>query len=100
MGKRVQLKPVSKDVGSEIISSFVPDCGVTGVPAPNTMAKVESSNIRRMGRASRGGMLLPWHSTRSIQNYHGLRGGGGKKKKRKSSQTSLYSIGSVHSFRG
>lgn len=93
----IKITSTAEDIGSEIISSFVPDCGV---PSPSIMAKVGSNNVRRIGRAPRGGMLLPWHSTRSIQNYHGPRGGGGKKKKRGSRQSSLYSIGSVHSFRG
>ena len=84
----------AEDFESDILSALVPECGV---PIPSVMAKVGGSK----SRSSRGGMLLPWHSTRSIQNYHGRRGG---KKKRDggntSSSASIFSMSSVHTFRG
>ncbi len=94
----------AEDIQSDILSALVPECGV---PIPSVMAKVGSSRARAL---SKGGMLLPWHSTRSIQNYqhHGRRG---KKKgqgssvysssrSRDGSSQSIFSISSVHTFRG
>ena len=84
-------KAIAEDIESDILSTLVPECGV---PIPSVMAKVGTTRSK-----SRGGMLLPWHSTRSIQNYQGRRG---KKKGSSSlySSRSLFSISSVHSFRG
>lgn len=92
-----------KDVESDLIAALVPECGV---PIPSVVAKVSTSSSKRV-RSGKGGMLLPWHSTRSIQNYHGRRGSS-KKNHKGGSNSSLYStgrsgmfsIGSVHTFRG
>jgi len=93
----IKIASTTEDVGSDILSALVPECGV---PIPSVMAKVGS---RRASSRSKGGMLLPWHSTRSIQNYQGRRGG--KKKgsnlySTRSRELNIFSIGSVHSFRG
>jgi len=87
------------DIESDILSALVPECGAA---IPSVIARIGGS--KAPGR-SKGGMLLPWHSTRSIQNYQGRRG-----KNKKGSNASLYSsrsrdgslfsIGSVHTFRG
>lgn len=76
-------------VESDILNMLIPECGV---PIPSVMSKMGKQR-------SKGGMLLPWHSTRSIQNYQY---GGGRRKKRSnmSSTSSLFSISSVHTFRG
>jgi hypothetical protein len=76
-------------VESDILNMLIPECGV---PIPSVMSKMGKQK-------SKGGMLLPWHSTRSIQNYQY---GGGRRKKRSnmSSTSSLFSISSVHTFRG
>lgn len=88
---------IAEDVAADILSTLVPECGV---PSPSVMAKVGTTRPR----SSRGGMLLPWHSTRSIQNYQGRRGSKKKGKNpmqsARSSPSSLYSISSVHTFRG
>ena len=84
----------SEDIESDILSAVIPECGV---PIPSVMAKIGK-------RRSKGGMLLPWHSTRSIQNYHY----GGRRKSRgsqglhssRSREGSIFSISSVHTFRG
>jgi len=89
---------------NEIIDLFVPECGIPIVPIPTIVAKTIKP------RKSRGGMLMPWHSTRSIGHYHtSTRGSGGhgagKGGRSKSSQNSTKTImrstiSSVHSFRG
>lgn len=102
-GVTTQITSALEEISSDILSSIIPECGV---PIPSVMAKV--------GGRSRGyGMLLPWHSTRSIQNYH--RGGSSKRGGKKrggsggSSDSSLssgrregniFSMSSVHTFRG
>jgi len=94
----------AEDIGSDILSALVPECGV---PIPSVMAKVGSTSNRRR-KASRGGMLLPWHSTRSIQNYqHSRRGSKSKgglysssSRSREGGSPSIFSIASVHTFRG
>ncbi|KAL3787617.1 hypothetical protein ACHAW5_003281 [Stephanodiscus triporus] len=82
-------------MASDILSALLPECGV---PIPSVMASVGGI------RARKGGMLLPWHSTRLIQNYRGRRGGakkdGSPNDSTHSSSRSILSISSVHSFRG
>jgi len=78
---------------SELLATLVPECGV---PIPSVMAKVGTARARS---SSKGGMLLPWHSTRSIQNYQGRRGSK-KLYSSRSREGNLYSISSVHTFRG
>ncbi|KAL3816216.1 hypothetical protein ACHAXA_001272 [Cyclostephanos tholiformis] len=78
-------------IGSDILD-LLPECGV---PIPAVMAQVGGIRARS---SSKGGMLLPWHSARSIQNYRGRRGA--NKKKGDNSSRSIFSISSVHSFRG
>ncbi len=109
-------KQITKPVGtveSDIISALVPECGV---PIPSVMANVgETATAQRTAtqrvRSRKGGMLIPWHSTRSIQNYHNSgrrdkkKGASGNNKLyssrgRDGSTASMFSIGSVHSFRG
>ena len=80
-----------EDIGSDMLD-LLPECGV---PIPSVMAQV---GVIRARPSSRGGMLLPWNSARSIQNYGGRRGG--KKKGGGDSSRSIFSISSVHSFRG
>jgi hypothetical protein len=86
---------INIEMSSDILD-LLPECGV---PIPSVMAQ---SGVIRSTRSStttrQGGMLLPWHSTRSIQNYRGQKGpknGGDRNANR-----SLFSISSVHSFRG
>ncbi len=83
--------PVLDAIGSDILD-LMPECGV---PIPAVMAQAGTIRARS---TSKGGMLLPWHSARSIQNYQGRRGAG--KKGGDSSSRSIFSISSVHSFRG
>ena len=78
-----------EDIGSDMLD-LLPECGV---PIPSVMAQV---GVIRARPSSRGGMLLPWNSARSIQNYGGRRGN--KKKGGGDSTRSI--ISSVHSFRG
>ena len=78
-----------EDIGSDMLD-LLPECGV---PIPSVMAQV---GVIRARPSSRGGMLLPWNSARSIQNY----GGRSKKKGGGDSSRSMFSISSVHSFRG
>jgi hypothetical protein len=81
-------KSSNEDVESDILNMLIPECGV---PIPSVMAKMGS-------KKSKAGLLIPWHSTRSIQNYQ--YGGGRRKKKTGRSDSSLFSISSVHTFRG
>jgi hypothetical protein len=107
-GVTTQITSAFEEISTDILTSIIPECGV---PIPSVMAKVG-------GRPSRGyGMLLPWHSTRSIQNYH--RSGSTSSSTRRvskkrgenggSSDSSLssgrreakiFSMSSVHTFRG
>ena len=84
-----EITQSNERVESDILNMLIPECGV---PIPSVMSKMGKQR-------SKGGMLLPWHSTRSIQNYQY---GGGRRKKRNtmSSNSSLFSISSVHTFRG
>ena len=85
---------INIEMSSDILD-LLPECGV---PIPSVTAK--AGVIRRLSNTRRqGGMLLPWHSTRSIQNYRG-RKGGPKNGADGNSNRSLFSISSVHSFRG
>ncbi|KAL7548604.1 hypothetical protein ACHAWF_011882 [Thalassiosira exigua] len=88
-----QLAQPADDVEADLISALVPECGV---PIPSVMAKA--------GRKARSkGVLLPWHSTRSIQNYHGRRGkkkGSSSTHSSRSRERSIFSTASVHTFRG
>jgi hypothetical protein len=77
-------------VESDILNMLIPECGV---PIPSVMTKMGKQK-------SKGGMLLPWHSTRSIQNYQYYGGGRRRKRNTMSSNNSLFSISSVHTFRG
>ena len=84
------------DMASDLLAAIVPECGV---PIQSVMAKVGAS--RR--KPSNTGLLLPWHSSRSIQNYRRHYGNQRKKGGRHQQQpanSSLFSIGSVHTFRG
>ena len=95
-----QLGATVEDIESDIIATLVPECGV---PIPSVMAKAGTARARS---SSKGGMLLPWHSTRSIQNYQGRRGSKKKSaplyssRSREGTTGSIFSIGSVHTFRG
>mmetsp|Transcript_9882 Transcript_9882/g.15258 ORF Transcript_9882/g.15258 Transcript_9882/m.15258 type:complete len:584 (+) Transcript_9882:1-1752(+) len=89
-----QVGATSEDMASDLIASIVPECGV---PIPSVMAKVGT----RRRKSSNTGFLVPWHSSRSIQNYHfGNQRKKGGRQQRSSSNSSLFSIGSVHTFRG
>lgn len=114
-----KIASTADNVESDMLAALVPECGV---PIPAVMAKVGTANSANQAvkthrvKSGKGGMLLPWHSTRSIQNYHNHgRRGGSKKGKGGGSNTSLYgsgrsrdgsstasifSISSVHTFRG
>ncbi len=84
-----QVATTSEGIETDILNMLIPECGV---PIPSVMAKMGKQK-------SKGGMLLPWHSTRSIQNYQY----GGRKKRsgrNHSSNSSIFSISSVHTFRG
>eukprot|EP00956_Cyclotella_meneghiniana_P002684 scaffold3165_cov62-Cyclotella_meneghiniana.AAC.6 len=83
-----EIAQSNERVEADILNMLIPECGV---PIPSVMSKMGKQR-------SKGGMLLPWHSTRSIQNY---RYGGGRRKKKNnmSSNNSLFSISSVHTFR-
>ena len=87
------------DVESDVLSALLPDCSA---PMPSVVAKVRSSSASRTLRST-GGMLLPWHSARSIQNYQS--GPRSKNKSRRgstrsTSDRSIFSTGSVRAFRG
>jgi hypothetical protein len=86
-----QISQSNEGMESDILNMLIPECGV---PIPSVMAKMGKQK-------SKGGMLLPWHSTRSIQNYQY---GGGRRKKNNMSyrrgDSSIFSISSVHTFRG
>jgi hypothetical protein len=83
-----EITQSTERVESDILNMLIPECGV---PIPGVMSKMGKQR-------SKGGMLLPWHSTRSIQNYQ--YGGGRRKKRNVASNSSLFSISSVHTFRG
>ncbi|KAL3786598.1 hypothetical protein HJC23_008194 [Cyclotella cryptica] len=86
-----QIAQSNEGMESDILNMLIPECGV---PIPSVMAKMGKQK-------SKGGMLLPWHSTRSIQNYQ--YGGGRRKKKNmtyRRGDSSIFSISSVHTFRG
>ncbi|KAL7477757.1 hypothetical protein ACHAW6_003553, partial [Cyclotella cf. meneghiniana] len=86
-----QISQSNEGMESDILNMLIPECGV---PIPSVMAKMGKQK-------SKGGMLLPWHSTRSIQNYQ--YGGGRRRKKNMSyrrGDSSIFSISSVHTFRG
>ena len=84
-----EIAQSNERVETDILNMLIPECGV---PIPSVMSKMGKQR-------SKGGMLLPWHSTRSIQNYQ-YGGGRRKKKNTMSSNSSLFSISSVHTFRG
>mmetsp|Transcript_16493 Transcript_16493/g.27113 ORF Transcript_16493/g.27113 Transcript_16493/m.27113 type:complete len:580 (+) Transcript_16493:168-1907(+) len=89
-----QVGATSEDMASDLLASIVPECGV---PIPSVMAKVGT----RRRKSSNTGFLVPWHSSRSIQSYHfGNQRKNGGRQQRSSSNSSLFSIGSVHTFRG
>jgi len=89
-----QVGATAEDMASDLIASIVPECGV---PIPSVMAKVAT----RRRKSSNTGFLVPWHSSRSIQNYHfGNQRKKSGRQQRNSSNSSLFSIGSVHTFRG
>lgn len=89
-----QVGATAEDMKSDLIASIVPECGV---PIPSVMAKVGT----RRRKSSNTGFLVPWHSSRSIQNYNfGNQRKKGGRQQRNSSNSSLFSIGSVHTFRG
>jgi len=89
-----QVGATAEDMSSDLIASIVPECGV---PIPSVMAKVGT----RRRKSSNTGFLVPWHSSRSIQNYHfGNQRKKSGRQQRNSSNSSLFSIGSVHTFRG
>jgi hypothetical protein len=86
-----QVGTTTEDMAADLIAAIVPECGV---PIPSVMAKVGSTRRRK---SSNTGLLLPWHSSRSIQNYHRKKGG---KQQQQPANNSLFSISSVHTFRG
>jgi hypothetical protein len=91
-----QVGATSEDMASDLIAAIVPECGV---PIPSVMAKVGT----RRRKSSNTGFLVPWHSSRSIQNYrfgYQRKKSGRQQQERSSSNSSLFSIGSVHTFRG
>jgi len=91
-----QVGATSEDMASDLIAAIVPECGV---PITSVMAKVGT----RRRKSSNTGFLVPWHSSRSIQNYrfgYQRKKTGRQQQQRSSSFSSLFSIGSVHTFRG
>ena len=78
---------------SDILPMLVHDCGVPAVAdaVPTIVATATQKSM---------GMLLPWHSTRSIEVYrHGGRGGR-RKKTGTAGNRSIFSHSSIHTFRG
>ena len=100
-GDSVEKKAVAQinkaradDVEIDLIEALVPVCGA---PLQAITAKAAAPKKSR----SVGGMLLPWHSARSIQNYQsGGRRSTGRKSTARRSDRSIMSTSSVHTFRG
>ncbi|KAL7464432.1 hypothetical protein ACHAXS_004765 [Conticribra weissflogii] len=78
---------ISKTVAEkDLIETVIPECGVV----PTVVAAATQRSM---------GMLLPWHSTRSI-DYYRYGGRGGRRKRGASGPRSIFSHSSVHTFRG
>mmetsp|Transcript_19472 Transcript_19472/g.40792 ORF Transcript_19472/g.40792 Transcript_19472/m.40792 type:complete len:759 (-) Transcript_19472:224-2500(-) len=79
--------PISQTVTEkDIIETVIPECGVV----PTVVAAATQRSM---------GMLLPWHSTRSI-DYYRYGGRGGRRKRGASGPRSILSHSSIHTFRG
>ena len=99
-GDSVEKKAVAQinktradDVELSLMETLVPACGA---PLPVIAARAAAPSVSR----SVGGMLIPWHSTRSIQNYQSGRRSRGRRNTARSSHRSILSTSSVHTFRG
>lgn len=90
-------KARADDVELSLIDALVPGACGAGAALPRIAARAVAPSASR----GVGGVLLPWHSTRSIQNYQsGGRRSRGRRSTARSSDRSILSTSSVHTFRG